>query len=150
MSFWLTQHRDIHRRSEFRTKKEEKPSRNSPQFSSVKYLRIQVNSSLNIPKHNTSRNLVNFKFLTVCNKFLFNFTVFLIKKGTVEGQKRLFQNLNFEKNHLFLPSLYLSSNLVRTRWRAFFFFIGSFKTSLLRLALSKLISTVYRVGIKWL
>ena len=149
MSFWLTQHKDIHRRSEFRTKKEEKPtSRNSPQFSSVKYLQIQVNSPLNIPKHNTRVEIL--LILTVCNKFLFNFTVFLIKKGTVEGQKRLFQNLNFEKNHLFLPSLYLSSNLVRTRWRAFFFFIGSFKTSLLRLALSKLISTVYRVGIKWL
>ena len=36
----------------------------------------------------------------------------------------------------FLPSLYRSSNLVRTIWRACFFFMGSLRTSLFSLSLS--------------
>merc|ERR1719237_1805498 len=49
---------------------------------------------------------------------------------------KLIWNFSFWKNHLFLPDLYLSSNLVRTMFLAFFFFIGSLSSSLLMLVLS--------------
>merc|ERR1719400_1462100 len=61
----------------------------------------------------------------------------------------LFRTSAYWKNHLFLPLLYLSSNLVRTMFLAFFFFMGSFINSLLMLVLSKMMPTRYSVDISF-